>query len=288
MLRPRSNWSCLMLAAPFKSSSALLSVWRKLIKRTFPSNSQIQLGEEGEKIKCLVEILKMMEEPNSYIMDLLEALCEKIPFLPDSTTPTGDVVKFSCPWHQFHSVSLLDFLLLEEVKAVVGSAVQEIKSLKFHQSTFEWPLFSALAARVSRQQGKVTIGGNFCVLLDNTEMALQELASLMKKLEYTEQKWQDISLLTGNLNNADLCARLAKALSTAPGWVNHLLSDRESLRMGKKEDLKKVWDSLGSFWVVSWRQEGKSESKWFYKDPLHEELLGWKELEEMLDKFDME
>ena len=35
------------------------SVWRKLIKRTFPSNSQVQLGEEGEKIKCLAEILKM-------------------------------------------------------------------------------------------------------------------------------------------------------------------------------------------------------------------------------------
>ena len=138
------------------------SVSRKLIKRTFPGNSQVQLGEEGENIKCLVEILKMMEEPNSYMLDLLEALCEKIPSLPDSTIPTGDVVKFSCPWHQFHSVSLLDFLLLEEVEAVVGSAVQEIKSLKFHQSIFEsWPLFSALAARVSRQQGKITIGGKF-------------------------------------------------------------------------------------------------------------------------------
>merc|ERR1711974_102390 len=134
----------------------------------------------------------------------------------------------------------------------------------------------------------ITIVGRFCVHLDNTEIALQELTALMKKLKYSEQRWQNISLFTDNLNNADMWARLAKALSTAPGRVNHLSSDRESLKMGKKEDLKKIWDSVGSVWVALWVQEGKSESKWFYKEPLHQELLGWKELENMLDKFEME
>ena len=56
--------------------------WRKLIKRALPSNREINQGEDRNEIMCLVEILKMMKEPNSYMLDLLKALCEKIPSLP--------------------------------------------------------------------------------------------------------------------------------------------------------------------------------------------------------------
>ena len=56
--------------------------WRKLIKRTLPSNREINQDEDRNEIMCLVEILKMMKEPNSYMLDLLKALCEKIPSLP--------------------------------------------------------------------------------------------------------------------------------------------------------------------------------------------------------------
>ena len=118
-------------------------------------------------------------------------------------------------------------------------------------------------------------------------MAVQDLTSLMEKMEHTEQTCC-ISLYIDNLNNADVWTRLAKTLSTAPGCVHLLWSERESLREAKKEDLKKVWDSLDSVWVVSWVEEGKTKSTWFYKEPLHHEFPGWKELEEMLDKFDME
>ena len=216
---------------------------------------------------------------------LLEAVCEKIPSLPDSTS-TRDFVKISCPWHEFHSISPLDFMVLEEVEAVVGSAaVQEIKSLK---GILVGPLLSAIAARLSRQQGKITVVGHSSVLLDNPEVALWQLTSLVKKMEHTDQTRNSFALSIDNLKNADMWAGLATVLSTAPGCVCHLSSDRESLREAKREDLKKVWDSLSSFWSVWWGREGRSESKWFYKEPLQQEFAGWKELEEMLDKFDME
>ena len=263
------------------------SVWKKLIKRTFPSNSQIQQDEDRIKIKCLVEILKMMKEPNSYILVLLEAVCEKIPSLPDSTS-TGEFVKISCPWHEFHSISPLDFMILEEAEAVVGSAaVQEIKSLK---GILKGPLLSAIAARLSRQQGKITTVSHSSVLLDSPEVALWQLTSLVKKMEHTEQTRNSFALSIDNIKNADMWAGLATVLSTAPapGCVHYLSSDREALREAKREDLKKVWDSLSSVWSVWWGREGRSESKWFYKDPLQQEFAGWKELEEMLDKFNME
>ena len=177
-------------------------------------------------------------------------------------------------------------MLLEEVEAVVGSAaVQEIQSLN---SVLEGPLLSAVAARLSRQQGKITTVGYSGALLDNPEVALWQLNSLMKKLEHTEQTRHNFSLFIDNLNSADMWARLAEVLSAAPGCVRYLSSERESLRLGKREDLKKVWDSLRSIWTVSWRQEGESRLKWFFKNPLRHEFHGWKELEEMLDKFDME
>ena len=91
--------------------------WRKLIKRTLPSNREINQGEDRNEIMCLVEILKMMKEPNSHMLDLLKALCEKISSLPDSSG--GDFVKMSCPWHQFHTVSPSNFMLLEDVEAAV-------------------------------------------------------------------------------------------------------------------------------------------------------------------------
>ena len=227
----------------------------------------------------------MMKEPNSYMLDLLKALCEKIPSLSDSSSGE-DFVQMSCPWHQFHSVSPSDFMLLEDVEAAVGSAVQQIKILKVDQPIFEGPLLSALGARVARQQEKITIVGQPWVLLD-TEMAFQHLTSLMEKMDHTEQTCC-ITLYIDNLNNADVWTRLGKALSTAPKCVQRLLSKRDLLMEGRKEDLKKVWDSLDSVWVVSWEQEGKTKSTWFYKEPLHHEFPGWKELEEMLDKFDME
>ena len=171
----------------------------------------------------------MMKQPNSYMLDLLEALCEKIPSLPDSASG-GDFVKISCPWHQFHSVSPEDFMLLEGVEAAVGSAVQEIKIFKVNQFILEGSLWSALASRVSRQQGKITILGRFGVLLHFTEMVLQELTSVMEKMERTEQTWR-ITLFTDTLNNADGWARLGKALSTAPWCVRCLLSERDYLRM---------------------------------------------------------
>ena len=72
----------------------------------------------------------------------------------------------------------------------------------------------------------------------------------------------------------------------------HRLATRWGLTNGKsvektEEDLKKVLDSLDSVWVVLWVEEGKTKTTWFYKEPLNQEFPGWKELEEMLDKFDM-
>ena len=87
-----------------------------------------------------------------------------------------------------------------------------------------------------------------------------------------------ITLYTDNLNNADGWAKLGKTLSRAPGCVHLLWSERDSLRGAKKKDLKKVWDSLGYVWVIAWVQEGKSKSKWFYKESSQKKFLGWKDL----------
>ena len=160
-------------------------VWKKLVLRALPENYKVEWGynyntrardalvEKRVELGSLIDILKMLEEPNSYLLYLLQLICEKSP--PDERIA---VIQISNPsTGSSYSVSSLGFMLCEEVEAAFGSAVQKVEQIEL--TCLEEPWLSALAARVSRQEQKVTNMRSETVELTNKASA-EALSTLVQ------------------------------------------------------------------------------------------------------------
>ena len=104
--------------------SLSFEAWKKLVRRS-------SYGGEGllqsEDVKDLVKILKLLklEEPSTFLLPLLDSICESRP-----SKPYFNFVQVICPNHQEpHSVTLEAFLLIEEVEVAFGTTEQSIKSI---------------------------------------------------------------------------------------------------------------------------------------------------------------
>merc|ERR1719264_2196114 len=84
---------------------------------------------QKEGVRDLVKILKLMqlEEPNTFMLPLLDQICESS---PDVSNPSMEHIAIRCPCHtEPHIVSWRAFLLLEEVEGAFGTAEQSIQSV---------------------------------------------------------------------------------------------------------------------------------------------------------------
>ena len=141
--------------------------WNKLIRRSSYSGEELL---QGEDVKDLVKILKLMklEEPSTFLLPLLDLICESRPSKPDFS-----YVSVICPNHpEPHKVTPDAFLMLEEVEGAFGTTVQSIKSIWacdtfFKNEKNDGPLFTmepafpepfllAIRSRMSRQKEVVT------------------------------------------------------------------------------------------------------------------------------------
>ena len=144
------------------------SNWRRLIKRSLPDNFWIgdlqfpdpafdedylnllraSFEQKSGQMMPLIAILKMMKDANSAMQDLLKVICEEeIIFF-------GSEIYITCFLRGSHMISLLGFLLLEEVEVAFGSSLHEIISVEVW--SMDDLLLSALVARLSRQNRKMT------------------------------------------------------------------------------------------------------------------------------------
>ena len=170
----QSGTSCLL-----KHLQRDAMVWKKLVQRTLPDNYKIGAAplwtystrvreafeEKRVQLGSLINILKMLEEPNSYMVYLLQLICEKSP--EDMIIGGGRaIIQISNPSQgSSSSVSPLGFLLCEEVEAAFGSAFQQVSSIGVRR--LEEPWLTALASRVSRQKKLVTNMKSEEVMLTN-------------------------------------------------------------------------------------------------------------------------
>ena len=140
--------STLRLAQTHKKTQSILQgsrVWTNLIKRSSPLN-------QLDRVEHLVAILKLLEDTESNMLDLLDAICEANP-----GESVNQRILIDCPRHpdSHHSISVDGFLLLEKVEAAFGTTEQTVRSIGFWLFV-NGPLLSALASRLSRQQQKLT------------------------------------------------------------------------------------------------------------------------------------
>ena len=278
-------------------------VWKKLVNRTLPPGDfkvEIEQGmlrdsnrvnytnrvresfeEKRILMASLVNLLKMLEKPDSHILHLLEVICAKSPQdeIPVWRGPNStQAIQIGSPSHgSSYSVSPLGFLLLEDVEANCGSALQEVSSIKLKY--LEEPWLSAIASRVSRQQEKMTKMEVRFVKLPTKE-SIEALFTLVQNsvtVVATFRKERMFLEITGNIE-VEGWVTLAKALALAPsGWVYQVRAPVDLVKEGRRGDLRTVWDSLGDyaaeFWIV-----GNTPFKKYRGE------REWRALEQLLDK----
>ena len=137
---------------------------KETLQNSFSSKAWIQLIEgsqrdedgllEREDVKDLVKILKLLqlEEPSTFLLPLLDLICESS---PDVSSPKQKHFVMSCPSHtQPHIISTGAFLLLEKVEGAFGTAEQSIKVA--HLNLIHGDLRRAIRLRMSHQRETVT------------------------------------------------------------------------------------------------------------------------------------
>ena len=251
------------------------TAWNKLVKRT-AGRFELLAGfdEKRALIEPLVDILKMLDDPNSHALDLLEVICEKYP----SAGPLYYIrnpmyhIEISCPRHTTHFVSSEGFQLLEEVEGALGSALQEIISIEAVRH-LRGPLLAAFASRASRQQGKITkVSLRFADC--TTRRSAEDLSTLLHKCEAGGV--ERMLVIDGNIEEEGWAA-LGKAFSSVLVRLNVVqVLERKFMTEGRREDIRSVWESVARCWILA--SEVGFEGRLLPKSE-----KGWKELEDILD-----
>ena len=274
-------------------------LWNKLIQKTCPNDTRRPFGDTPDtpwleknlsakkaKIEPLIKLLAKMEEPQDYVVSLLDLICTRFPAdasrqFTVSKDASGKLlyqtegfVEVSCPRHAAsHSVSPLGFLVLEEVERSLGSAEQRVE--KVGLGHLGGLLISSLGSRMLRQEEQE---GVTAIKLDLAEISCnnqQEAENLLLPLKNC-QKLTALLLAVADGVNAEAWAAVSKAVKLHHGECG-LSATRSALLNGRREDLKTIWEAVKSVEVM-YSEAFISEGEVFI-----EKEEGWARLEQVLD-----
>ena len=216
-----------------------------LIRRTpemVEAEAEVWCGVESwlevdEGVKDLVKILKLLqlEQPNTFMLPLLDLICESIPSM--------EHIAIRCPCHtEPHIVSWRAFLLLEEVEGAFGTAEQSIQSMSNVWSS--GGLLRAISCRMSRQKETVTSLNGVSIQIRNAGDA-QYVATIMQAQEVSlcsfgirklrEEAWEELAaVFRGNPNVVIRETHIAK----------------EELTEERRDTIMRIWDASTWFKVT--------------------------------------
>ena len=259
-------------------------VWNKVVKRSCPDNKNLSdFDMNKEKMMPLLVILVMAEGAPGMKVTLLEVICEKFPPNTEEyviTTASGDLlpesveVSYSC---QKQTVSPLGFLLLEGVELASGSP-PNLKVASASLACLEEPLLSALSRRVSSQQeesSEVQISLRGIVFCATEEV--DAFANIVQFCKFTSYA----SIMVGDIGGEGWAAlgRVVETYVTRAGGQDpgfKIFCACVFMIGAKREDLRKLWDSVQSWTVVKNGLENDIE-----KDEGED---GWERLIKLLER----
>ena len=249
---------------------------KQTLQKSFSSKAWTQLIRRGqhdglpdeEDVKDLVQILTLLqlEEPNTYLLPLLDLICESS---PDVSSPDQQQIVISCPCcSEPHIISTDAFLLLEEVEGALRTAEQSIKSVKKVGCP---DVLKAVTSRMSRQREIVTsvtdVRLHISQLASSTAyihsskihqsaaFTTQGFATLMQAQEVFV-KFLDI----GGAIGGDGWHELAKSLRGRPNAIGKVFILKQDLSKARREDIKDIWEStaiaVGVFYTESQSENG--------------------------------
>ena len=270
------------------------SVWNKLIKRSCPKglklvrqrhqipydtqNMKARLAPQREEMLHLVDIVKMVDEPETHQDALLHLIVQRFPPFQDgpriqhnpdrdeenNESPSMDLnslygaqcVRVTCSRHQSHTVSPLGYLLMEEVENAFGSIEHKIEGIVIDFLEESW-----LKTLSLRQQETIGRFDTYTVRCDSRE-STEVVASFIQQCPNLNL-W--VLKIRGEIETEGW-RKLANALRAIPRVVRHIDTKKSVALAGRKEDLRDIWESLGprgswsvlgNGWASFYRQDGK-------------------------------
>ena len=266
-------------------------VWNKLVRCNCPVDKSgrlfgsfppfhgdnFELQEAQQAVKNLATILKLMGQPKDLLLDLLDLICEGLPPLVDVVTNQLQIV---CPRHpEPHNVSPAGFLLLEQVESVLGSTEHRIQSMDV--GVLSESILSAIISRTTRQQDPVASIRIRHRITIETEKGASAFHTLMSgQVEQVDTVTLEVKGSIGE----DGWGVVAKALQLKPDLVDWIWTSKPSLTEGKKDDVKKIWDTVGIQGVELYQTASDVEnvgSTWGFSVEKPDD--DWERLEQILD-----
>ena len=246
--------STLNLAQNHKVTRKLLegsTAWKKLIRRSCVSDQNFYTfdPEHVDAVRLHLAMLKLMKDPKANMLDLLDAICQRF---PENRVVGGfgvfggfGAVTISCPTHRdSHRVLSSDFCLLEEIEGAFGTAMQEVLAVRAggNGACLEEPLLSALSARLSRQQNKLT-----SICFRNVSVESKESAEAFKTVMQatTELTVTRVGLEVRMPIGGEGWKALAEGVTLHPGLrFNSSYVLKDALDGARREDIRVIWDAL--------------------------------------------
>ena len=239
------------------------SIWDKFTRRSLSGDELPVVWEQGAfrqafeeqraKVQPIIGIVKMMDKAYSSpcTLSLLNVICRQ-----SGRVDHFGKIGLAGPYQETHTVNVLGFLLLEEVEGSVGTTLQEITSIDClpylggdprTQAGLAHLCLSTLASRVRRQSARLTkmvIPFVPC----STRAVARDLETLTTKSELATFGRIEVR---GSLG-VDGWSELARALSSTEVRVGQMEASREAMRVGRREDLKTIFESLMMFgsWLI--------------------------------------
>ena len=271
-------------------------IWNQLVRRSCPMRLEHFSEENGflrkeelqpgfDRVRGLVAILKLLKDPMTLLLDLLDVICER--FAQNETQDRFFFPLFTvgCPCHSgSHSVSLPGFLLLEEAEGAFGTAVQHLVAIDLgflggeYGSIGELSLL-AVSSRMVRQEHITTID------LIRIEITSRESAKAFHDLLQTRPRFRTFlkEVEVFGLIGVEGWEFLARAFQFEDKLVWGLTTSKMILGEGRRVDIKEIWDATGheGFYI-----ELCCYSRTTYQHVLKKDQWGndcWDKVEQILD-----
>ena len=145
------------------------------------------------------------------------------------------LVHVTFPDRQAHKVSLLGYLLMEEIEDAFGSREHKIEGIVI--DFLEEPWLTSLGLQKEKPLSKFDTYRLRCENKKTAEIIASVIQGCPDPHIHRLEVMEDISAVCWN--------RLAKALQAKPGVVTRIQSSIASMHIGRREDLRDVWESLG-------------------------------------------
>ena len=223
-------------------------VWNKFIRRSCPRPA----GSSDDVWKALVALLKLMKNPSSHLLDLLDVICDR--FSPDDV---GGSVHMSCQRHpDGHFVSFEGLLVLEAIEGACGSAEQNVEAIAGEVegnprgSILDDTLLSALSARLVRQQKMMSSVSMIHIVIGEERM----VEAFKSFLEFCPAEGTTrLSVKMSSEGGGWEWGALAGAMSSYPNIVFCIEISKQLLGEGAEEEIRHVWEGIACL-VVYWEQ----------------------------------